>query len=405
MACSCSDQILGTCGCCCGSGQNCNPPEPSQGPRGEEGPQGEPGADGADGHNSFTTSTSTFVQPAVGNNVSIPVAYGLWAVPGQDIYAQTAGYMRVVSATSTTITATNLGAVNNAAPTTVIATNRLIGPAGYEGAFTDPLPIANGGTGETNATDAFDALSPLTTNGDIIARLSGANARIAIGTNNQILQVVAGVPAWTSPSFPASAITSGTLAIARGGTNASTAGAARTSLQVPGLNDNNTFGSSEGIANLFIITGGSFSITSSSGGHLVADKLGSNFYLADASSDICLDWQNKALVGAWDQPFVNYVTASGATYTIPATSYGSNVTRVVSTRSSTGTQTITLPAGVDKRRVVIVDGAGSASTNNITIARAGSDTIMGATSAVISLNYGTISLIYHAATTNWIPIS
>lgn len=46
--------------------------------------------------------------------------------------------------------------------------------------------IAQGGTGQTTAQAAFDALSPLTTKGDILTHNSN-NARLGIGTNGQVL--------------------------------------------------------------------------------------------------------------------------------------------------------------------------------------------------------------------------
>lgn len=49
------------------------------------------------------------------------------------------------------------------------------------------LPITSGGTGQTTKTTAFDALSPLTTKGDLIVYNGTDNIRISIGTNNQVL--------------------------------------------------------------------------------------------------------------------------------------------------------------------------------------------------------------------------
>jgi hypothetical protein len=50
------------------------------------------------------------------------------------------------------------------------------------------LPIANGGTGQTTASAAFNALSPVTSTGDLIIG-NGTNSatRLAIGTNNYVL--------------------------------------------------------------------------------------------------------------------------------------------------------------------------------------------------------------------------
>jgi len=62
------------------------------------------------------------------------------------------------------------------------------------------LPIANGGSGQTTKGPAFDALSPMTTNGDLITRAVGVNSRLAIGTSGQVLTVVGGLPSWATPS-------------------------------------------------------------------------------------------------------------------------------------------------------------------------------------------------------------
>lgn len=53
-------------------------------------------------------------------------------------------------------------------------------------AVTGTLPIANGGTGQTSQTNAFDALAPTTTKGDIIVHNGSDNIRLAVGTDGQI---------------------------------------------------------------------------------------------------------------------------------------------------------------------------------------------------------------------------
>jgi hypothetical protein len=61
------------------------------------------------------------------------------------------------------------------------------------------LAIANGGTGATTAANAFNALSPLTTVGDILYEETGAvGARLPIGTTGQVLTVASGKPAWAT---------------------------------------------------------------------------------------------------------------------------------------------------------------------------------------------------------------
>lgn len=65
--------------------------------------------------------------------------------------------------------------------------------------LTGTASIAQGGTGQTTAADAFDALAPTTTRGDLIFRNATTNARLAAGTSGYAL-VAAGAgadPAWT----------------------------------------------------------------------------------------------------------------------------------------------------------------------------------------------------------------
>jgi len=101
---------------------------------------------------------------------------------------------------------------------------------------TGTLPIASGGTGQTTASAAFNALSPITSTGDLIIG-NGTNSatRLAIGTNGYVLTsngttaswaAASGVTSFTSgttgltPSSPTTgAITlAGTLNTANGGT-------------------------------------------------------------------------------------------------------------------------------------------------------------------------------------------
>lgn len=61
------------------------------------------------------------------------------------------------------------------------------------------IAIANGGTGQTTANAAFNALSPMTTAGDLIyENATPIAARLAIGTTGQVLTVVGGLPAWAT---------------------------------------------------------------------------------------------------------------------------------------------------------------------------------------------------------------
>lgn len=66
-------------------------------------------------------------------------------------------------------------------------------------AVSGALAIANGGTGQTTKAPAFDALSPMTTGGDIIyGGASGTGTRLANGSSGQVLTSAGGTsaPAW-----------------------------------------------------------------------------------------------------------------------------------------------------------------------------------------------------------------
>ena len=66
---------------------------------------------------------------------------------------------------------------------------------------TGTLPVTAGGTGQTTASAAFNALSPITTTGDLIVG-NGANSatRLAIGTNGQVLTSNGTTATWTTPA-------------------------------------------------------------------------------------------------------------------------------------------------------------------------------------------------------------
>lgn len=75
------------------------------------------------------------------------------------------------------------------------------------------LTIAGGGTGQTAKTAAFDALSPTTTKGDLIANDGTNNIRVPIGSNNNYLIADSGQTsglAWTSTTQPNYPVTSQT---------------------------------------------------------------------------------------------------------------------------------------------------------------------------------------------------
>jgi hypothetical protein len=79
---------------------------------------------------------------------------------------------------------------------------------------TGTVAIAHGGTGQTTALTGFEALSPMTTIGDMIyAPGAGTATRLPIGTSNQFLTVAGGIPSWTSFTAAAPSGTIGLTAV------------------------------------------------------------------------------------------------------------------------------------------------------------------------------------------------
>lgn len=93
-------------------------------------------------------------------------------------------------------------------------------------AVTGALAIGNGGTGQATQTAAFNALSPTTTKGDLIASNGTNNVRVAVGANSLFLGANSALGnglGWSQVDLTASV--TGTLPIANGGTGQITANA------------------------------------------------------------------------------------------------------------------------------------------------------------------------------------
>ena len=77
---------------------------------------------------------------------------------------------------------------------------------------------------------------------------------------------------------------------------------------------------------------------------------------------------------------------------------------IVAVTSTAAARTITLPAASSiqpgNQILVVKDESGAAATNNITITRAGADTIDGAATKVINANYGSVRL-YSDGVSKW----
>jgi hypothetical protein len=176
--------------------------------------------------------------------------------------------------------------------------------------WTGQLAIARGGTGGASATAAFDNLSPVTTQGDIIVRGASNNERLAAGSNGQVLTISGGVPTWATPgstfddsafniydnvdntkiiAFQASGITTGTtrtltvqdadgtiyitggqdVAVADGGTGSSTAAGARSNLGAAASGANSDITSLTGLTTALDEIYGGTGLTSYAAGDMI----------------------------------------------------------------------------------------------------------------------------------------
>jgi hypothetical protein len=121
-----------------------------------------------------------------------------------NVAAATVAYSSATSSDTPNTLVLRDGSGNFSAST--ITANLTGNVSGTSSNITGVLAIANGGTGQTTAASAYNALSPMTTPGDIEYELSaGMVARLPIGSSGQILTVVGGLPAWSG------AATSGTV--------------------------------------------------------------------------------------------------------------------------------------------------------------------------------------------------
>ena len=89
---------------------------------------------------------------------------------------------------------------------------------------TGTVAIANGGTGQTTQTAAFDALAPTTTKGDLVAHDGTDNVRLAVGTNGYVLtadSTAATGVAWAASSGTVTSVNGQTGVVVLGATDVS----------------------------------------------------------------------------------------------------------------------------------------------------------------------------------------
>jgi hypothetical protein len=105
---------------------------------------------------------------------------------------------------------------------------------------------------------------------------------------------------------------------------------------------------------------------------------------------------SATLKGALGAPLVTITSTSATPYTVLASDTH------IAVDNGASPFTVNLPAGTAGRKVTIFDSVGTASLGTITINRAGSNTINGATSTTLTTNYQSVTLLFTAG--NWVII-
>ena len=184
------------------------------------GPQGDAGLNGVDGIDATTVTTAQFTVPASGNNVTITVNDGTF-IPqianSAIIYLSigNAGYFEIVSKIGNSVTVKNSAAVSasNAANGTVVAAGAIVSLAGPQGAAG-----ANGAGGAPDiATYILQTANGSLGSAQVLAILASGFVKVTNGTG--ILSSTPTVPVASVSGNWSLTNTTGTLPVARGGTN------------------------------------------------------------------------------------------------------------------------------------------------------------------------------------------
>ncbi len=138
-----------------------------------------------------TAGTSGTILRSNGTNiVNTTATYPTTTTANQLLYSSATNTIGGLTSANSSVLVTNGSGVPSLS--TTLPTGLTI-----SGLATD-LAISDGGTGQSTATAAFDALAPTTTTGDIIYYNGTDNVRLAVGSTGQVLRVSSGAPSWGS---------------------------------------------------------------------------------------------------------------------------------------------------------------------------------------------------------------
>ena len=223
------------------------------------------------------------------------------------------------------------------------------------------VPINKGGTGATTASAARTALGamedPLTTRGDIIRRGASATERLALGSSGTVLKsdgtdIAYGNIATSelSGNIDLTSQVTGALPVANGGTNATTASAARTSLGAAASGSNSDITALTGLTTDLAVThGGTGASTASAARTNLGVAIGSDVQAFDADNAVT------------DAAQTFTVSQRGTITTDNDLSFDQNVTNNFKcTPSGTGTLTFTNHTSGQSGNILLINSGGHA---------------------------------------------
>jgi hypothetical protein len=142
---------------------------------------------GSQGGNAYTVTTANFIVPAANNNVTVAVADTDWMLVGQIVVTPGPYNFEVISVNGpVSVTLKWLDYSADAATGATVASGAGVSPSGQQSTITNPLPIANGGTGQITAPLALSALLsgaplPVANGGTAGATKAAAIAALGVG--------------------------------------------------------------------------------------------------------------------------------------------------------------------------------------------------------------------------------
>lgn len=154
--------------------------------------------------NPYASKTANYVLAAPNGVAGVPTFRAIVAADIPTLNQNTTGTAANITATSNS-TLTTLSSLS--LPGSQVSGNI----SGNAANVTGTVAIANGGTGQTTAGAAFNALSPITTAGDLIIG-NGVNSatRLPIGTNGQVLTSNGTTASWAAATGGVTQIIAGT---------------------------------------------------------------------------------------------------------------------------------------------------------------------------------------------------